>query len=207
MRGGSRSGMAQNAIHGHDVAFFQGDGKSGVEAGAVERRQRRVVERGFRHAQLIGRCRVEFQQRARDFRGGALQGLFCGEQGVGVASRGDDIFADNGFRDAGGIGLTHVEGACDVGNGANGVGFFDICLGGGGHIVGSEGGKHRLVAFGKNGAPARMAGEHASAADDANGRRGANDESVAAEHAQRLVEAYLRCGLLVLLEFGVAVHE
>ena len=52
-----------------------------------------------------------------------------------------------------------------------------------------------------------MAGEHASAADDAHRRCGANDESVAAKHAQRLVEAYLRYGLLVLLEFGVAIHE
>ena len=46
-----------------------------------------------------------------------------------------------------------------------------------------------------------------SAADDAHRRCGANDESVAAKHAQRLVEAYLRCGLLVLLELGVAIHE
>lgn len=150
---------------------------------------------------------MEFQQRARDFRGGALQSLFCSEQEVGVASRGDDIFADNGFRDACGFGFAHVEGACNVGHGANGIGLFDICFGSSGHIVASEGGKHRLVAFGKNGTPTRMAGEHASAADDAHRRCGANDESVAAKHAQRLVEAYLRCGLLVLLELGVAIHE
>ena len=38
MRGDPRGGMAQNAVHGYDVAFFKGDSKSGVEAGAVERR-------------------------------------------------------------------------------------------------------------------------------------------------------------------------
>ena len=38
MCGGPRGGMAQNAVHGYDVAFFKGDSKSGVEAGAVERR-------------------------------------------------------------------------------------------------------------------------------------------------------------------------